>query len=338
MQQKLLQIAKYLLFLSFGIFLVWWSIHRLDDKNWENCKQAFREARYILIAPVFLILLLSHYSRAVRWKILMHPMGYKPSTLNTFFAVMIGYMANLAIPRLGEVLKCTILAKYEKVPADKLVGTILIERAIDVFSLMLVFVIALATQAHVIGTYASETLQKYFLAGGTTAVLKKLGMLIAIVIVFILFWKLVINRYAHLHLVDKLKKMLLGVRDGLTSIRRLEHKWAFIFHSFIIWAGYLTGTYLGFFAIQETAGLPFAAAFPVLAFASIGMIVTPGGIGLYPILVSEVLILYNIPEGYGFANGNLQWVAQALIILVVGFICLLLLPGYNRRRSAAAKQ
>src|SRR4029453_1970018 len=122
------------------------------DKGWEDIKDAFRNANYLLIIPVMITLLLSHYSRALRWKILMEPMGYKPRVFNTSRAVLIGYMANLAVPRLGEVLKCTILARYEKVPADKLVGTIVAERAFDVVCLMIVFGLTLVFQYDVIHT------------------------------------------------------------------------------------------------------------------------------------------------------------------------------------------
>ena len=138
MKKKLLTALQYLLFLGFGIFLVWWSISKMDEKNWNECKEAMKSARYALFIPVFFILTASHISRAIRWKILMKPMGYNPTLLNTFFAVMIGYLANVAVPRLGEVLKCTILGKYEEVPPDKLVGTILVERAVDVFCLLLI--------------------------------------------------------------------------------------------------------------------------------------------------------------------------------------------------------
>src|SRR6187551_1141088 len=111
MKKTVFTILQYILFLGLGIFLVWWSIHKMDDKNWEDCKAALRTARYSLFIPVFLILVASHFSRAIRWKILMEPLGYKPRLLNTFMAVLIGYMANLAVPRLGEILKCTILAR-----------------------------------------------------------------------------------------------------------------------------------------------------------------------------------------------------------------------------------
>jgi glycosyltransferase 2 family protein len=165
-KKRLRIILQYLLFLGLGVFLVWWSVNRMNEEELQQCKEAMASARYILIIPVFIIISASHISRAIRWKLLMKPMGYNPGLLNTFFAVMIGYLANLAFPRLGEVLKCTLLARYEKVPADKLVGTILIERVADVVCLLLVFAVTILTQYDLIGQFAKDTIRKYFLAGG----------------------------------------------------------------------------------------------------------------------------------------------------------------------------
>src|SRR6185503_14370635 len=109
MNKKLLSILQYILFLGLSIFLVWWSIRKISGKDWQDIQNAFRNANYWLIIPVMFCLLLSHFSRALRWKILMEPLGHKPGIFNTYMAVLIGYMANLAVPRLGEVLKCTIL-------------------------------------------------------------------------------------------------------------------------------------------------------------------------------------------------------------------------------------
>ncbi|MGG9972304.1 lysylphosphatidylglycerol synthase transmembrane domain-containing protein [Ferruginibacter sp. SUN002] len=336
MNKKILSILQYVIFFSIGVFLVWWSIHRMDDKNWEDCKKAFSSARYSLFIPVFLILTISHISRAIRWKILMKPMGYKPRLLNTFCAVMVGYLANLAIPRLGEVLKCTILGKYEKVPPDKLVGTIVVERAVDLLSLIIVFLIALITQAGVIGGYAKETIGKYFLSGSKQVMFVKLILIIGVLAMLYVAFKIIFKKFSHYSFIAKLKDIFKGVATGLASIKNLENKKAFIFHSVLIWCCYVGGTYLGFFATKGTEHLTFAAAFPVLAFASIGMIITPGGIGTYPIFIMEVMTLYNIEEGIGFANGNLQWVAQFLIVLVVGFISLLLLPYINKKNKEHA--
>ena len=332
MKNKIITILKYTFFLALGVFFVWWSIHKMDDNNWQACKAAMQHANFLLFIPVFFILLLSHISRSIRWKILMQPMGYQPKLHNTFFAVMIGYLANLAIPRLGEVLKCTILAKYEKVPADKLIGTIIVERAVDVISLLIIFIIAIATQANIITAYAASTINKYFLNGPTNSInIKLLGLVIFIVLFFIV-WKFVIKRFSHIGIIQKIKSTILGVKDGLLSVKKLDNKWTFIFHSVLIWCCYILGTYLGFSATAGTSHLAFLTTFPVLAFASIGMIITPGGIGLYQIFVMEVLILYNIPEPIGYANGILQWIAQFVIILTLGFICMLLLPYFNKNK------
>ncbi|MBC7888364.1 MAG: flippase-like domain-containing protein [Ferruginibacter sp.] len=333
MKKAILTILKYLFFLGLGIFLVWWSIHKMGEKNWEECKTALESARYALLVPVFFILIASHISRAIRWRILMKPMGYKPGLVNTFFAVMVGYLANLAVPRLGEVLKCTILGKYEKVPADKLVGTILVERAVDVVSLLLVFIIAVATQAGIIGGYAKKTIQANFLSGNKEGIIIKLAIVIVTVIVIYFLLKFVFKHYGNIGFVKRIKILFKGVGAGLSSIKNLQNKTAFILHTVFIWCCYAGGTYLGFFVIPETSGLPIAAAFPVLAFASIGMIITPGGIGTYQWFIMEVMLLYGIDEGHGYANGMLQWVAQFFIILLVGFISLIALPYYNRQTT-----
>ena len=158
MQKRLISIFKFAFFFGLGIFLVWWSIHKLPEDQYLKFITALKTADYILLVPVFFILSLSHLSRALRWRILMGSMGYKPKLSNTFCAVMVGYLANFAFPRLGEVLKCTILGKYEKVPADKLVGTILVERAVDLLSFGIVIIISLLTQAKIVGAYTKQKL------------------------------------------------------------------------------------------------------------------------------------------------------------------------------------
>ena len=144
---KFLKIAFFFLI---GILLIWWSLHQIPPQEWEKFTQALAKSKLLLFIPVFFILALSHFFRALRWRLIMEPLGYKPSIINTYLAVLIGYLANLAVPRLGEVLKCTLLAKYEKVPAEKIVGTIVAERAFDVISLGIIFLLALTLQFNVI--------------------------------------------------------------------------------------------------------------------------------------------------------------------------------------------
>ena len=313
--------------------MVWWSIHKLSDEDYNEFINSLKTANYYLLIPVFAILTASHLSRAMRWKILMQSMGYAPKLSNTFCAVMIGYLANFAFPRLGEVLKCTILGKYEKVPPDKLVGTILIERAVDMLSLFVVVLIAILSQAKIVGGYAKEAFQKYFLSQTTEYIILKvvIGIFILVILFFLLKYSFV--KFGHIKIVQKIKSIYNGILAGLMSIKYMKKKWLFIFHSIFIWACYAGGTYVGFYAINQTAGLPVLASFPVLVFGTVATIITPGGIGLYPVFVTEAMKLYDIPESFGAANGWLQWSAQFLLILIVGFICLLILPYLNKSKN-----
>jgi uncharacterized protein (TIRG00374 family) len=331
MTKKILNTLKYLSFLGFGVFLVWWSLHQIPPEKWKDFQTAFSTADYWLMVPVFFILLGSHMLRALRWKMLILPMGYSPSLVNTFFAVMIGYLANLAVPRLGEVLKCTILAKYEHVPAEKLVGTIVAERAFDLVCLILVFLLAFALQFHVIGEFGIKLLKKLFISKSGSFNTSKIVITISIINAAILIVRLVFKKFPNFPFIVSAKKIVKGVWQGITSIKDLKQKWAFIFSSLGIWAMYLAGTWIGFSATAGTAGLSLATAISALAFASIGMIITPGGIGAYAFFLAKVLQQHEIPFALGFANGTLQWFAQFLIIIIVGFISLGLLPYFNKK-------
>ena len=261
----------------------------------------------------------------------MLPMGYSPRLANTFFAVMIGYLANLAVPRLGEVLKCTILSKYEKVPAEKLVGTIVVERAVDVACLGVVFILAFVFQYEVIGEYGKELITNLVANKKGHFSWKKFAVVIGSLILFIVVVKVWFKKFAHLKVVIALEKILKGVLEGLNAIRYLKQKSRFIACTIGIWSLYILGTWVGLYATHGTSSLGLGAAVSGLAFASIGMILTPGGIGAYAFFLAKVLEKSDIPFEIGYANGTLQWFAQFLIIIIVGAICLVILPIFNKR-------
>ena len=322
MKKKILNILKYLSFFWVGIFLVWWSLHQIPPENWKEFRHVFATARYWLLVPVFFILSASHLLRAVRWKMLMLPMGYNPSLINTFFAVMIGYLANMAVPRLGEILKCTILAKYENVPADKLVGTIVAERAFDILCLIIVFLIAFAVQSEEIGHYGTQLLKKLFISKKGNFDTTKFLLIVSAIIVLIFFLKKLFKKFSNVPFIRATRNIVNGVWQGIVSVKDLKQKWQFIFASLGIWAMYILGTWIGFNGTIGTSGLPLEVAISTLAFGSIGMIFTPGGIGTYAIFLAKVLEKNGIPFYIGFANGTLQWFAQFLIVIFIGFISL----------------
>ena len=331
MKKKLLTIFKFAFFLGLGIFLVWISIKNISNNEYDEFKLALRSAKYWMIIPVFFIMSASHIIRALRWKLLMEPMGYKPSLPNTFFAVMIGYLANFAFPRLGEVLKCSILAKYEGVPADKNVGTIVAERAFDVICLLGIFALALMLQYDVV-IAAYHRMQQYSASlkssDSNVGLYIKLGLL-AFFLIFMV-WVIVTKKWKAF--VAKLKGIVKGIGEGLTSALKLKQKNLFILYSISIWVLYLAGTWIGLYATTGT-GVGFSTAVNCLAFASIGMIITPGGIGSYALFMACILELNGVHYSLGLANGTLQWFAQFLIILLVGFVCVILLPIYNKKRA-----
>lgn len=331
MKKKILNILKYLSFLGLGVFLVWWSLQQIPAENWKDFRKAFSTAKYWLLVPVFFILSLSHILRAVRWKMLILPLGYNPSFVNTFFAVMIGYLANLAVPRLGEVLKCTILSKYENVPAEKLVGTIVAERAFDILCLAIVFLVAFAIQFEEIGHYGIYLLRRLFVGKTGSFDVKKIIIIVAVLIVFVLILRIVLKKFSNIRLIRAVRNIIKGIWQGIISIKDLQQKWAFIIASLGIWAMYLLGTWIGFNGTHGTEGLSLEIAVSALAFGSIGMIMTPGGIGTYAVFLAKVLEKNGIPFYIGFANGTLQWFAQFLIIIFVGFLSLGLLPWYNKK-------
>jgi uncharacterized protein (TIRG00374 family) len=332
MKKKLQSLLQYIFFLGFGVFLVWWSLRKINSNDWADIKKSFESANYWLILPVIFTLLLSHLSRAMRWKILMEPLGYKPKLSNTYMAVLIGYMANLALPRLGEVLKCTILARYEKVPADKLIGTIVAERAFDVVCLVIIIAITVVVQFDLIGEYISTLLGSILSSKTSSFSITRLLLVTGILIVVIVSIWLIFKKLAHIDFIKKIKLILKGIWAGVISVRYLKNKKWFIFHSIFIWVMFLLSVQIGLWALKETSGYGVKVALSVLTTGSLAMIIpTPGGIGVYPIFVQQTMLLYGLKESIGFAFGSLMWGVQFFQMLLSGFVALLVLPSLNKK-------
>jgi uncharacterized protein (TIRG00374 family) len=336
MNKRLRTIVQYLFFFGLGILFVWLSIYGLSAKDKLEIKQALGNARYWLFIPVFIILILSHYIRSLRWRLLMEPLGFKPRIINTFFAVLIGYFTNMAVPRLGEVLKCTVLARYEKIPADKLIGTIIVERIIDAITLLIVFGITLAVQpdlySQLIETvfHSPKEIQEKETTNRTIIFLIILSLFIIILIVWMIRSK---KRITDLFIL--FKKIAARIWQGITAIQHLKKRGLFLLYTLLIWSLYLAGGYVGFFALQDTEIYGIREAFTVLSAGSIGMIVTPGGIGAYAFLLEKTMQLYGLPQGIALAFGWLLWLAQTAVILIGGLFSFFALPFYNKKALAS---
>jgi uncharacterized protein (TIRG00374 family) len=336
---KLKNIIRFTVFLGIGIFFIWIFLRNLSADQKQEILNSMANANYWWIALAIPLGILSHYLRALRWKMLIETMGYKPRNSNMFFAVMVGYFANLALPRLGEVSRCTILTKYEKVPFQKSFGTVITERVLDMMMFFFLFFLNLFLQAERLSGYIDENIYKplqsklnlsYDLSGAFTIIM--ISFIVVFGIVFLVFGKkITANKY-----YKKIKLMALGFIEGMKSLTKVRNIWLFLFFTFAIWALYLLMAYVVFFSIPASSGLGLDGGLAVLVFGSIGIMVVQGGIGIYPAIVAETLFLYGVASEQGYALGWLIWTSQNVTIVLVGIISLILLPILNNRKNEKA--
>ena len=295
-------------------------------------RQAMSMANYWLVIPVVVISLLSHLSRALRWKLLMKPLNYRPSLKNVFSVVMVGYLANAAVPRLGEILKCTLLARYEKLHLDRLVGTIVVERMFDLLCYLIFIGLTVLIQIDLVGGYVKSKLSAIADAPGLPIWLK---LIIGISVLFFFFYliRFLRKRYPGNKVILKVNSFVRGLIEGIKTIKELKERKLFLAHTLFIWSMYLLQVYIGFSVMESTSHLGIRPAFSVLALATLAMIVTPGGIGSFPIFVKETLLIYGILSPAGTAFGWVLWGANTGIVIITGLAALLLLPILNRKND-----
>lgn len=327
--KRIKTILQFIIFLSLGVFLIWFSTKSFTADEINKVKELVFNAKPIIVIPCILVLVLSHYLRALRWKMLIKPLGKTPGTLNVFLAVLTGFFFNLLFPRLGEVMKCTLLGKYEKIPVDKLIGTMVAERVLDLICLVLVILLAISTQIDLVGGYAKELFDQIlskFNASPTAILLMILFFLFLAVIFYIIYIKT-----RHSLLLIKIKNWIKGIVEGLVSVRHVENKPMFIVYTLAIWFLYLASIRIGFYAMQDLIQLGWVPSLSILTFGSFAMIATQGGIGAYQFAVQKTLLLYGIKEVSGLAFGWLLWSVQTVMLFITGPISLLLLFTLNKK-------
>jgi len=326
-KKTLITVVQYIIFLGLGIGIIWYMSAQMSPKDKADMMGSIRQTRLWYLLPILITGLLAHLFRALRWKLLLKPLNIYPTTVNTTLAVLIGYLVNLLVPRMGEVAKCTVLAKYEKVPPDKMVGTIVAERVFDVICLGVITLLAFVLQAGIIGFYLKQIFVK---------LAAKKVLLIGAIVVLILFILLLVYVYRRGE-NTKVGKIIKGLFDGVRSIFLMKDRGMFLLYTSLIWAMYLSMMYLGFLSLPATDSLNIEVALVLLIVGSIGMIVTPGGIGAYPLLLGGALEVYGLSKGDGNAFGWVSWAVQTGIVLVLGLIAVIMLPIYNRNTHDSRK-
>ena len=310
------KILKVIIPLVLGGFLVWYSLSKVSI---DTLLEYFKSANYWWIALGLFFGILSHLSRAYRWKFLLEPMGYKPDFGNSTMAVLVAYLVNYAVPRAGEVSRAAVMANYEKIPFEKGFGTIVAERIADLIMMLLIICITLFVQFD----FIYELLTKNF------SPVKIVILLSVLIICFLIFSQFVKKANSGIGL--KIKNFVTGLVEGATSIFKMKDKWAFIFHTVFIWAMYVAMFWATIPAI-ESLNVPFGAILIGFIAGGFSIAATNGGVGLYPIAVAGAFALFGIPGEPANAFGWIMWTAQTVMIIVFGGLAFLLLPIYNKNK------
>ena len=318
MKKRLGDILKFVVFLSIGIFFIYWFLLKLDANEKAAIWESFLSARWGWVGVVMLACLASHFVRALRWRLLFKPLEHHPSINNTFGAVMVTYLANLAFPRLGEVMRCAMLRTSDGIPMEKSLGTVVTERLFDTLMFVIIVLLGFLLMFSSVKDFIYDSLSQKFSSLPTLAGLAVAGV-VFIVILFVIY-KLFHNKLMNFSLYRKVVELLKGCVDGVKSILHLGPKATimFIIYSLIIYFLYIAGGWIILEAFADTAHLGFQTAFVIYLFGSVGMMISQGGLGAYPVLVWQALALYSIGESTGLACGWLLWGSQQVVVLLFG--------------------
>lgn len=330
--KKTSDILKFVFFIGIGIFFIYWFLLKLEPEQKQGIRDAFINANYTWVAICMVVCLLSHFMRSLRWQLLLRPIGYKPRLINTFGAVVVAYLANLAFPRLGEVMRCAVLRTSEKIPVEKSLGTVITERLLDMLFFIVIVLLGLIAVYGKLknwlydGLIASGKFTPRFLAtAGSVAV--------ALTAAGILFYFLTYKKLLRFPFFQKIDHLLHGFIGGIKSILLLKRKdiLLFLLYSISIYALYIAGGLIIFHAFPETSVLGLKAAFMLYLFGSAGMTFSQGGIGVYPVLVAEALTIYNIGHGTSTALGWLLWGSQQAVVIIIGMAFLIYFSFQKKR-------
>lgn len=304
-----------------GIFFIYLSVVMTSDEERKLIISYIINAdlKYIISAIVFGIL--SHLSRAFRWKFLLNPLGYYPRFINSILAVLVSYIANLGIPRSGEILRATTLSNYEKIPFEKLFGTIIAERLIDFIILLSLIFLTLSLQFESIWEILREK----------TFDLQKL--IAAIFILSLIFFGL--KKFLgknNSKILTKIKAFIEGLIEGIMSIKNMPYKLAFATHTIFIWTMYFSMFYIIKWTIPEMQNLQIIQMLPSFVIGGLTLTATNGGIGIYPLSVAMALSSFGISNESGLAFGWIVWTSQTLMIIFFGSLSFFILPLVNRKK------
>lgn len=333
---KIKSILKYIIPLVLAIVLLFYAFKNVDYS--EFIAKA-SEVSYIWVIASVVISLVSHWLRAYRWNILLSPFGYQLKSGRTFLAVMTGYLANLAFPRIGEVTRCGVLKKNDGVPMSLSFGTVITERIIDFFILLSLIVLDFVLEFDKVFGFFSETLgfeqifqNKFFVASG-------IAVFIIVALGSFFLVKHFIGLKSENAFLNKIRNFLKEMMDGLFSLKKIKNVYGFVLSTFGIWVLYYLMSYIIVFSMGETSDLGILAGLSILVAGGIAMAIpVQGGIGTYHAFITGILILYGIEQNTGLFFATLLHASQVFSILFFGGLCVLISVFVSKNKSSNSQE
>ena len=335
MKKKFFNVIKYIFFLAIGVLLFWWLY---KDEPFEEYKQAFSNLKYFWIAVSIFFGIMAQVSRAIRWNMLIKPMGYKPSFFNSFLAVYIMYFVNLLVPRAGEIFRCTVMNRYEKIPFTKLVGTVVIERMADFIFLILIAIVIILSQ---LGVFIDFFHTHPEMQDKLTSIFSWRNIIIVILVIGLIYLGFVFSRRyfrkkreEDTTLGSKLRSLKYNLIEGIKSVGKLENKWLFAGHTAFIFLMWLFMLYFVFLAYEPTSHLSIQTGMITFLMGGLAMLApVQGGIGAWHFMVIETLVIYGIPHAEGKVFALIAHATTNLIYLIFGGIAMILMPLLNAGKN-----
>lgn len=334
MNKSTKSIIQFIVLLGVGILLAWLSIKSVWGER-DKIADSFVNANYFWVSISLLIAFFSHFLRAFRWNYLLKPLGYSVKPTNAVGAVLVGYFANYGLPRMGELTRCTLVAKYDDVPFEVALGTVITERIVDMLLLLVIFVLTLFAQFSQLKNLAVEYIvdpMMFKLKGISEHPINMIVFISVIILSFVAFM-LVRKKLAKV-LTGKFGNIITGFGKGLSSVKDIDKKFQFIALSVAIWASYFYSLYACFFAFSGTSVLGHSECLVLLLFGTFGVVFSPGGLGAYPAIITALLTAtYHVEKISAVAFPWMAWSSQFILIVVLGIVSLILLPIINKNKS-----
>ena len=324
--KKVLKSLKIVIPIGLAIYLFWTTF-----KNPETRKEiitSINEVNYLYIIAMLVIVMLSHASRAYRWKFLLEPLGYKTKFSNSFFSIMIGYVVNMIIPRAGEISRAAIFSRVEKIPTEQAFGTIAAERFVDLIALALITFTTFYIERDTAWKNAMKLFKQNKNGEETSLLSNPILWIVLVATLLLLFFILRSPK-----IKEKLKGIASGLWEGISSIGKMKSKWKFLLHTVFIWGSYIFMFYLPFLSLDSTADISFNAIMVAFVFSAFAVVLTPGGTGAYHKAIGIAVGLYGYSVATGEAFGLIIWSAQAILNIVVGLLSLYLINKLNENYS-----